>query len=370
MKQLCDIDPNFRLPDTIPEGMCFHEPYDKPFSLDGTAPNRRGVLCRLPEEFLSECSEGVQHLAYHLAGACVRFSTDADQLAVVWELTDTANMPHFAASGQSGMELFEETDSGSRHIQTLIPAMGGEKGPLGPEGHGCRKQQNSCFPLPGGMRHYALYLPLYNGLSQLLLGFPEGSEILPGRSPMIEKPIVAYGSSITQGGCATKAGSCYTSILCRRLDAAQINLGFSGNGKGELNMAQYIATLPMSLFLLDYDHNAPSPAHLRETHEPFFRAVREVQKDVPIIMISRPDFDLNPEENRLRRDIIQETYERAVAAGDQNVYFVDGETFYGSRERSLCSVDDIHPNDLGFLKMADVLEPIVRKALGLPEAEV
>jgi len=87
-------------------------------------------------------------------------------------------------------------------------------------------------------------------------------------------------------------------------------------------------------------------------------------------MISRPDFDLNPEENRLRRDIIRETFEHAVAQGDRNVYFVDGETFYGNRERSLCSVDDIHPNDLGFLKMADVLEPIVRKALGLPEAEV
>ena len=355
MKSMSDIDPNFRLPETVPDGICFYEPYDTPFSLHGIAPNKRGVLCRLPESFLPECSEGVQRLAYHLAGACVRFSTDADHLVVVWELTETANMPHFAASGQSGLELFEETDAGTRHVKNLIPAMD--------NGHGCRKKQSAYIPLPGGMRHYVLYLPLYNGLTQLLLGFPQGAQITSGRTPKVEKPIVFYGSSITQGGCASKAGSAYTTILCRRLDAAQVNLGFSGYGKGEEDMARYIAGLPMSLFVLDYDHNAPTPEHLEKTHEPFFRIIREAQPELPIVFISRPDYDANPKESIKRRRVIQATYERAIAAGDKHVVFVDGETLYGPTDRDMCAVDGVHPNDLGFWRMAEALEPVLKNLL-------
>lgn len=355
MKSITDIDPNFKLPESIPDGMRFYEPYDAPFSIYGVAPNKRGVLCRLPEDFLPQCSEGVQRLAYHLSGACVRFSTNADHLAVVWELTETANMPHFAASGQSGLELFDETNAGTRHVKNLIPAMD--------NGHDCRKKQSAYIPLPGGMRHYALYLPLYNGLTQLLLGFPQNTQIAPGRMPIVEKPIVFYGSSITQGGCASKAGSAYTTILCRRLDAPQINLGFSGNGKGEENIARYIATLPMSLFVLDYDHNAPTPEHLEKTHEPFFKIIREVQPELPIVMISRPSFDMNPAENALRREIIRKTYEHAIAAGDKHVVFVDGETLYGQVDRDMCAVDGTHPNDLGFWRIARELEPIVQTLL-------
>lgn len=355
MKSMSDIDPNFRLPETIPEGMRFYEPFDPPFSIYGVAPNRRGVLCRLPETFLPQCSEGVQRLAYHLAGACVRFSTDADQLAVVWELTETANMPHFAASGQSGLELFEEMDAGARQVKNLIPAMD--------NGHGCRQKQSACIPLPGGMRHYALYLPLYNGLAQLLLGFPQGAQIIPGRRPKIEKPIVFYGSSITQGGCASKAGSAYTTLLCRRLDAAQINLGFSGNAKGEESMARHIASLPMQLFVMDYDHNAPTPEHLEKTHEPFFRIVRAAHPGLPIVLVSRPDFDGNPRDSALRREVIRKAYMHALAEGDQHVVFVDGQTLYGPTDRDLCSVDGAHPNDLGFFRMAEALEPVLRKCL-------
>ena len=352
MRSISDIDPNFKLPEGIPEGMSFHDPFDAPFSIWGIAPNNRGVYCRLPESMLPECSEGVRRLAYHLAGACVRFSTDAQQIAVLWELTETGNMPHFAASGQSGLELYEETDSGTRHIKNLIPAMN--------DGHGCRKDQSACIELPAGMHSYALYLPLYNGLSQLLIGFPCGAQVQPGRTPKLEKPIVFYGSSITQGGCASKAGSCYSTILCRRLDAAQVNLGFSGNGKGEDNIARYIASLPMSAFVLDYDHNAPTPEHLRKTHEPFFRIIREAHPELPIVMVSRPDFDKDPQESTIRREIVRATYVHALIAGDEHVAFVDGKKLFGRQDRDMCSVDSSHPNDLGFLRMADMLEPVLR----------
>ena len=355
MKSLSQIDPNFRLPQNVPQGLNYMEPFDAPFSVYGLAQNERGVFCRLPLSFLPQCSEGVRRLATHLAGSCVRFSTDAKEMAVLWRLTETGNMPHFAASGQSGVELFEETDEGTREIKNVIPAMD--------EGHGCRKEQSALIPLPGGMRSYCLYLPLYNGLERLMLGFAPEAKIAPGRTPKIAKPIVFYGSSITQGGCASKAGSAYTTILCRKLDAAQINLGFSGNGKGEEHMARYIASLEMSAFVLDYDHNAPTPEHLEKTHERFFEIIRQAQPELPIVMLTKPDFDKDPEDSELRRAIIRRTYEHAAAKGDRRVEFVDGQTLFGEEDRDMCAVDGTHPNDLGFYRMAGTLEGVLRRML-------
>lgn len=354
MLRLEDIDPNFKVNNAdAPEDYLYYDPRQAPFSLYGLSENDQGVYCRLPLDFIPRCSQGVQHLAYHLAGACVRFSTDASHLHVVWELRHPSNMAHFTGCGQNGMELFEETDHGTRQVMNLIPKLV----------HEGQLKQSHYFPLPGGMRHYVLYLPLYNGLNQLLLGFAPGSRVEAGRKPRYEKPILYYGSSITQGGCAGKAGSCYTTLLARRLDIAQINLGFSGNAKGEESMARHIAGLPMSVFVMDYDHNAPTLEHLEATHEPFFRIVRQAQPHLPIVMVSRPDFDKNVQDSVARRNVIINTYAKALAEGDRNVYLVDGEMFFGPRDRDLCTVDKCHPTDIGFLRMADMMEPLLRRIL-------
>ena len=196
-----------------------------------------------------------------------------------------------------------------------------------------------------------------------MLGFLPDARVEKGRTPRIEKPIVFYGSSITQGGCAAKVGSCYTTLLCRRLDAAQINLGFSGSGRGEENMARYIASLDMSAFVLDYDHNAPTVEHLEKTHEKFFNIVREAHPDLPIVMMSKPDFDSNREGNALRRNVIARTYAHALEKGDKNVWFINGESFFGNHDRELCTVDGCHPTSLGFVRMADVVEAVLRPVL-------
>ena len=357
MQKIEKIDPNFCVNQDVPADYQFFDPRKAPFGLYGLTPNAEGTYCRLPLDFLPRCSEGVQYLAWNLTGACVRFSTDSPGLCVLWQLRQLGNMPHFTACGQSGLELFEEFDGGTRQIKNFIPRMA--------EGKGCQKKQSGFAKLPGGMRHYALYLPLYNGLEELMLGFAPDAHVEAGRTPAITAPLVFYGSSITQGGCATKAGSCYPSILARRLDAALINLGFSGNARGEASMAEYIAGLKMSVFIFDYDHNAPSVAHLNATHSPFFRIVREKQPELPVILVSRPDFDSNPEEAKRRRDVILRTYGDAVAAGDQKVYFVDGQMLFGPKDRDLCTVDGCHPNDIGFLRMADGLETVLRSALNL-----
>lgn len=173
-----------------------------------------------------------------------------------------------------------------------------------------------------------------------------------------------YGSSITEGGCCCSVTNAYNAILSRWLDLDYYNFGFSGNAKGELVMADYINTVDMSLFIMDYDHNAPNVDHLRRTHEPFFRRIREKHKDIPVLFLSKPDFDYTPD-GKERRDVIKATYQNAIASGDKNVYYIDGETFFGKNDRHLCTLDTVHPNDLGFYRMAEVILPTLKKMLGI-----
>ena len=196
----------------------------------------------------------------------------------------------------------------------------------------------------------------------LEIGIPAGYKLEAPTPHKVSKPILFSGSSITQGGCASRPGNQYSSMLCRKLDAPQINLGFSGSGKGEIALAQEIAKLKLSAFVMDYDHNAPDPEHLQKTHEVFFQAIRSVQKDLPVIMMSKCDYSPTAA-NDLRREIIRTTSLNAVRNGDKHVYYIDGETLFGKNMRDACTVDGCHPNDLGFFRMYKHVLPVLKKAL-------
>lgn len=178
-----------------------------------------------------------------------------------------------------------------------------------------------------------------------------------------EKPVLFYGSSITE--CAHAANPCasYINLSSRHLDFDYINFGFSGSCLAEDEMAEYINTLDFSVFVYDYDHNSPNPEYLERTHEKFYKKIRAAHPTVPIVMISRPVavFD---DDARKRRDIIKATYENALKNGDKNVYFVDGELFFKDfSDKDVCFTDTIHPTDLGFYIMAQQIEPVIERAL-------
>ncbi|MBR7165893.1 MAG: hypothetical protein IKD18_06405, partial [Clostridia bacterium] len=201
---------------------------------------------------------------------------------------------------------------------------------------------------------------LYSIVGELYIGLRKGASILPPAPYKIEKPVVYYGYSITQGGCASRPGTSYQSILSRRFDCDYINLGFSGNAKGEEAMGEYISNLEMSAFVFDYDYNAPSAEHLQNTHERMFLQIREKHKDLPVIILPRPKFYLN-ETDEKRRAIIRNTYLNARARGDENVYFIENRKLMELAGNE-GTVDGAHPNDLGFASMAkaigDVLETV------------
>lgn len=190
----------------------------------------------------------------------------------------------------------------------------------------------------------------------------EDDALIEEPTPYRYKPITFYGSSITEGGCCSNVKNSYTSILSSRLDADFYCLGFSGSAKGELPVADFINTLDMSIFVFDYDHNAPDAEHLRKTHEPFFKRIREAHPYLPVVIMTMPK-EIYDDVNDERAAVIKQTYLNAIENGDRNVYFIDGEEFYGPEERYLCTIDGVHPNSLGFLRMANIIEPVLRKIL-------
>ena len=226
----------------------------------------------------------------------------------------------------------------------------------------CKVFENT-FNKGEGMEDVTIFLPRNEIIKNVWIYIEDDADIEPPTPYKFSKPMLFYGSSITEGGIACNVCNGYNAIISRHLDADYYNLGFSGNAKGELEMADFINTIDMSVFIYDYDHNAPTAEHLEMTHEMFFKRIRQKNPTLPVLMMSRP-YAVYGEDEKRRRDIIKKTYENALSAGDRNVYFIDGEEYFkNDPDRQLCFIDTIHPNDLGFFKMASVIEPVIKKIL-------
>ena len=324
---------------------------DPALSLEGLAlSDREGRrYWRLPADVIDQVNSGVSEVAKFPSGARVRFATDSRRIALCAVVGPAGYIKNVGAIGKCGLAGYVD---GEWHYVVYPAASDAE-------------EMTGAYDLDGKMHEHTVYLPLFTPLYDLMIGLDDDAQVKPPRPYAVQKPIVFYGSSITNGASATHAGNAYVSVVCRRLDASFLNLGFSGSARGEESIARYIAGLDMSLFVMDYDHNAPDAAHLEATHERFFRIVREAQPDLPIALISKPDFDIDPEGNAARRAVIRRTYEHALAAGDARVRFIDGETLFGTTERRDCLVDGTHPNDLGFRRIANAITPVLRELLGL-----
>lgn len=175
-------------------------------------------------------------------------------------------------------------------------------------------------------------------------------------------PIVFYGSSITAGGATSRISNNYISLLSRWLNADYINYGFAGSAFGEIEMAEFLAEIKMSAFVIDYDHNAPTAEYLRITHEPFFRKFRSIQPNTPCLIMSRPNYSVG-DDSFERREMIRQTYENAKYGGDNNVYFIDGEKLFSNEERHACIIDLCRPNDFGFIQMAKTICPVLKQII-------
>ena len=349
MSDISLIDTNFKVETKLDiQNIRFYNARNFPFQIHGVF-YEGGVFRRMPAQIAKSVSEGVDTLHVHTAGGRVRFKTDSPYVAIHAKMPAIGKMPHFALTGSAGFDIYAD----DHYVNTFVPPFDLENFVDGYESV-VRFQSTK-------MREITINFPLYSSVAELFIGIQEESALDAPRPYGRELPIVFYGSSITQGGCASRPGMSYQSIVSRRMDADFINLGFSGNAKGEDEIADYISNLEMSCFVYDYDHNAPTPEHLANTHEKMFLKVRQNHPKIPIVMMSRPKYHLTEEEEK-RLQVIRTTYENAVSRGDENVYLLDGRQLM-ELAGDEGTVDNCHPNDLGFASIAkcvgDLLEEVI-----------
>lgn len=347
MPDISKLDKNFSVSAAVEaEKTDYYDAAGEPFKIYGLP---YGLNSRLPENIL--ISEPLRGVSAHTAGGRIRFTTNSEYIAVRLYVPDSYIMPHMPASGSLGCDMYIKEHKGYAYAGTFMPPNVSKPGSYETVIHlGSRK-----------MRDITINLPLYNSVSNIIIGLEKGAKLKKSPEYTHQLPIVFYGSSITQGGCASKPGNSYEAMISRRFDCDYINLGFSGNAKGEQEVAEVVAKLKMSAFVLDYDHNAPTPEHLKRTHRPFFDTVRKENPELPIIIATRPKVQLSAEEKD-RRKTAHATYMAARRSGDKNVYFADGTKMFsrvGGDE--LCTVDGSHPNDLGFYGMSLVFGSILKK---------
>jgi lysophospholipase L1-like esterase len=337
----------------------WHSPKSAPFHLAGFAWfGAEGIYRRLPSKPAYPLPPAVDSLANSTAGGQIRFQTDSTRLSVKVRLRGLANMNHMPATGQCGFDCYLGPQGRQRYCNTTK--------------YDHKQQSYECllFTLPpSGMRNVTLNFPLYQGVEEVLVGLDEKAAIAPPPPYQSAGKVVVYGTSITQGGCAARAGMAYTNILSRRIPLEFINLGFSGSGRGEPEVAKVIATIANpALFVLDYEANCVSLELLQKTFPEFIRILREAHPKVPILAVTRirpasECHDEAPLKARLaRRDFQKKTVQALQKKGDRLIFFKDGSNMLGE-DFDECTVDGSHPTDLGFVRMADALTPVIRKIL-------
>ncbi len=310
---------------------------------------------RLPGRAAQMVRPAVWSLSKHSAGLLLRFESDATELHARWELTqDALDMPHMPATGVSGLDLYVHTESGWKWLANGRPTAQANRAEL-------------VANLPAGRRDFLLYLPLYNGVKSLEVGIPQTAQLWRRSFPADRKPIVFWGTSITQGGCASRPGMVHTAILGRRLNRPVINLGFSGNGQLESEMAQLIAEIDAAVFVLDCLPNV-NANEIRERLEPAVRILRKHHTNTPILLVEDRSYtnaylvDAQRHRNQTSRSAQRAVWESLKAANVPNVHILPGEWLLG--EDSEGTVDSSHPTDLGFWRQANAMEPMIRRLLG------
>ena len=304
-------------------------------------------------------SRGVDHLAGNTAGVMLRFKSDANEITIDVKLDRDIPNDNMSAGVTKGFDIY--TGSGSskffRRI-TRFPAVAKEYKSILFQADGPKK-----------IREFTIHFPLYSHPIDLKIGLSKGAKILPPTPWKDPRPVVVYGTSIQQGGCASRPGMAHTNIMSRMLNRPFINLGFSGSGRGEPEMAKIMAKIKNpAMFILDYDANA-GVAGLQKTLSGFVDILRKAHPEVPILLVSRlpyaREFGENPEYSSVRYQfttIHLNELNRRRQQGDNNIHFLDGSSLYGM-DPTECTVDGVHASDLGFWQISKRMAPVIERIL-------
>jgi len=326
-------------------GYRYFSPFYGPFEWHGVsvAGSTQKPLSRLKRSDIF--SKGVNFHATQLSGVRIRFFTASPSIRIKAVLSHIENPPYCTKYGTVGFDVYQVKEARLTWVGTLIPdALG--------------FIIDSSVNLANGFGDVLLCFPQYAGVRSLSIGVKKGFKIEKPQAKDFERPmIVFYGSSITQGAAASRTGTSYPFIVSEHFNADYFNFGFSASARGELELAEKIATIDMSAFIMEYDHNTETPDELRTTHWNFYQTIRASNKGIPIVLISRISGGLSCsiEDAVARKDIVEQTYLRAVEEGDSRVYFIDGMKLTEHVDRGSYLVDGKHPNDAGMKLIANAV---------------
>lgn len=302
---------------------------------------------------------GVEGLSWNTAGGQIRFRVKTRKMVLNVRLKNGHGSDHFPATGECGFDLYlSRTKARPRYYATASFA------------HLARDYEAEMMDrTEAEWLEAVLNFPPYADIEEVLIGLDTGAEIAPPTPRRNKGRVVVYGTSITQGGCATRPGMIYTNILSRKLDMEVVNEGFSGNGRCDEETVLALREIPdMRLFILDTEANVGPVGHYTTRYPRVIDLIREKHPDLPILIVSKAPYprerlDGSYLSDRLEKKELQKSLvSERRAAGDRNLYFLDGELLYPG-ECEEYTVDGSHATDLGFLKMAEGLEPVIREIL-------
>jgi hypothetical protein len=335
---------------TISGGMKWYDGTELPIEGKGFS-NTALYYDRLPTNVTTSVNEGVRSRAHTTSGMLFRFSTDSTNLVFKWvPYSSSLSMDHMPATGVSGIDVyrFDAAKGRWRYVKTgrITSATGAILSLDWTPGTPC-----------------LVNLPLYNGIREFTLGIEQDASVLPlpPRASGIEKPVVFYGTSITQGGCASRPGMSFVNIVGRELDVPVVNLGFSGSGLMELEMSEHMAAIDASCYVLDCVWNMRNMAvnTFTNRYESFIRNLRAKKPNVPIVMAGKSDVYCGGPIDK--DECVRELYERLVAEGWTKLVHLPKDGMYSGDFEG--TVDGTHANNLGMRSLAKAYGRAVQQAL-------
>jgi len=312
------------------------------------------TYCRLPDKAQGVVRDPVWELSRCSAGVYVDFISDARSLSARWTLRgENLAMGHMPSTGVSGLDLYARGENGAwRWAGFGLPTA----------------VENEAMLLDNiaeGKHEFRLYLPLYNGTKSLEIGVNPGASIEPVAADA-RRPIVYYGTSILHGGCASRTGMAYPSIIGRWIDWPGINLGFSGNGQAEPEVAQLLAEIDAEIFVIDCLPNLSEPL-VKERVGPLIETIRAAHPDTPIVVVENIIYQRSwiqgegGNSHDPKNVALKAIYERLTAGGMTGLHYVNCDDLLGDDGEG--TVDGVHPTDVGFLAMARAIAPALRPLL-------
>ncbi|MDH5380465.1 MAG: SGNH/GDSL hydrolase family protein [Cyclobacteriaceae bacterium] len=305
---------------------------------------------RLPASYKDLVRPPVWDLSKSSAGISIRFVTNSSQVAVKWGVRKGATMNHMPATGIRGVDLYVKHNNEWRFVNTAIPG-------------DSITEKTLISEMTPELREFKIFLPLYDGVTFLEVGVDKKSTFTKP-TPNTKKPIVFYGTSITQGGCASRPGMAHTNIISRKLDRNCINFGFSGNGRMEEPITELISTIDAEVFIIECLQNMKADM-VRERVLPTVKILRKQHPNTPIIFVETTIYEnafLNKTlDNELKEKnvILKNELDKAKKAGFKNIYLISA--LYATGEDHEGTVDGVHFTDLGFIRYADYLMKELKK---------